>query len=111
MSKPSLQSRALFIIPLVFFSLTGAGAVMAQGLEGAAPAGHASAPPRAQSTTKPVATQKPKVKAVSQPSPEFDIIPCADAKGVVHKCIRIDPAAGEVNDTTRGASYRMIYGH
>lgn len=111
MSNPFLQLRAFLIIPLAFFSPAGAGVAMAQSMEGPAPAVHGGATTRAQPATKSVATQKPKVRAFAQGSAEFDIIPCADAKGVVHKCIRIDPAAGEVNDTTRGASYRMIYGH
>lgn len=111
MSKPSVQLRAFLIIPLAFFSLAGVEGASAQGVEGAAPAAHGGATTHAQSAAKPVTAQKPKVKVAPQASAEFDIIPCADAKGVVHKCIRIDPAAGEVNDTSRGASYRMIYGH
>lgn len=111
MSKATLQLRAFLIIPFALFSVAGAGATLAQGVEGAALAVHGGAPAHAQSAVKSVTTQKPKAKAVSQASTGFDIIACADAKGIVHKCIRIDPAAGEVNDTTRGASYRMIYGH
>lgn len=41
----------------------------------------------------------------------FEIIDCGDAAGKIHKCIRVDPKAGEINDPAKGASYRMIYGH
>lgn len=40
----------------------------------------------------------------------FEIIDCGDAAGTIHKCIRVDPKAGEINDPAKGASYRMIYG-
>jgi hypothetical protein len=47
----------------------------------------------------------------SMPStPSFETIECGDASGRVHKCIRIDPKAGEINDPAKGASYRVIYG-
>ena len=46
----------------------------------------------------------------SKPS-QFDIIDCADGASRVRKCIRIDATAGEVNDATKGASYRVIYGY
>ncbi len=45
----------------------------------------------------------------SSQQPAFDIIDCADAASRIHKCIRIDPQAGEFNQND--ASYRMIYGH
>jgi len=45
------------------------------------------------------------------PSTPYDIIDCADSAGRVHKCIRVDPKAGEVSDPAKGASYRVIYGH
>lgn len=41
----------------------------------------------------------------------YDIIDCADGSGQIHKCIRIDSKAGEVNDAAKGASYRVIFGH
>jgi hypothetical protein len=41
---------------------------------------------------------------------DFETIDCGDATGRIHKCIRIDPKAGEINDTAKGASYRVIYG-
>ena len=40
----------------------------------------------------------------------FELIDCGDAQGRIHKCIRIDPKAGEINDSSKGASYRVIYG-
>lgn len=40
----------------------------------------------------------------------YEIIDCGDAAGRIHKCIRIDPKAGEINDAAKGASYRVIYG-
>ncbi len=40
----------------------------------------------------------------------YEIIDCGDAAGKIHKCIRVDPKAGEINDPAKGASYRMIYG-
>jgi len=43
--------------------------------------------------------------------PNYQIIQCGGAAGVVHKCIRIEPTAGEINDSATGASYRVIYGH
>lgn len=43
-------------------------------------------------------------------NPGYEIIDCGDAAGKVHKCIRIDPKAGEINDPAKGASYRVIYG-
>lgn len=43
-------------------------------------------------------------------NPGYEIIDCGDAAGKVHKCIRVDPKAGEINDPAKGASYRMIYG-
>lgn len=42
--------------------------------------------------------------------PTYEIIDCGDAAGRIHKCIRVDPKAGEINDPAKGASYRMIYG-
>lgn len=45
------------------------------------------------------------------PAQSFETIDCGDAAGRVHKCIRIDPQAGEINDANKGASYRVIYGH
>lgn len=41
---------------------------------------------------------------------EYETIDCGDAAGRIHKCIRIDPKAGEINDTAKGASYRVIFG-
>jgi hypothetical protein len=41
---------------------------------------------------------------------DYETIDCGDANGKIHKCIRIDPKAGEINDTAKGASYRVIYG-
>ncbi len=41
---------------------------------------------------------------------DYETIDCGDATGKIHKCIRIDPKAGEINDTAKGASYRVIYG-
>jgi hypothetical protein len=41
---------------------------------------------------------------------DFETIDCGDATGRIHKCIRIDPKAGEINDAAKGASYRVIYG-
>ncbi|MDQ0445188.1 hypothetical protein [Methylobacterium persicinum] len=40
----------------------------------------------------------------------YNIIDCGDNSGKIHKCIRIDAKAGEINDAVRGASYRVIYG-
>jgi hypothetical protein len=40
----------------------------------------------------------------------YETISCGDAKGVTHKCIRIDPQAGELNNAQTGASYRVIFG-
>lgn len=49
---------------------------------------------------------------INKPSKEagYEIIDCGDAAGKIHKCIRVDPKAGEINDPSKGASYRMIYG-
>lgn len=44
------------------------------------------------------------------PSQSYETIDCGDATGRIHKCIRIDPRAGEINDASKGASYRVIYG-
>ncbi|MFC6790129.1 hypothetical protein ACFQE0_11180 [Methylobacterium komagatae] len=44
------------------------------------------------------------------PRNNFEMIECGDAAGHIHKCIRIDPKAGEINDAAKGASYRVIYG-
>lgn len=41
---------------------------------------------------------------------EYDVIECGDPTGRVHKCIRVDPNAGEVTKPD-GASYRVIFGH
>lgn len=49
------------------------------------------------------------VKTMPQGS-SYEIIDCGDAAGRVHKCIRIDTRAGEINDAAKGASYRVIYG-
>ena len=47
----------------------------------------------------------------SMPStPQYEMIDCGDATGRIHKCIRIDPRAGKINDAAKGASYRVIYG-
>ncbi len=46
----------------------------------------------------------------SQAQPAYEIIDCGDATGKIHKCIRVDPKAGEINDPSKGASYRVIYG-
>lgn len=46
----------------------------------------------------------------SSKDPGYEIIDCGDAAGKIHKCIRVDPKAGEINDPAKGASYRMIYG-
>jgi hypothetical protein len=43
--------------------------------------------------------------------PSYDIIDCGDGTGRVHKCIRVDPKAGEVSNAATGASYRVIFGH
>lgn len=43
-------------------------------------------------------------------STAYETIDCGDATGRIHKCIRIDPRAGEINDSSKGASYRVIYG-
>lgn len=43
-------------------------------------------------------------------APQYEMIDCGDATGRIHKCIRIDPRAGEINDAAKGASYRVIYG-
>lgn len=40
----------------------------------------------------------------------YEIIKCGDANGVIHRCIRIDSAAGEINNPTTGARYRVIFG-
>jgi hypothetical protein len=40
----------------------------------------------------------------------YEVIDCGDATGRIHKCIRIDPRAGEINDAAKGASYRVIFG-
>jgi len=45
-----------------------------------------------------------------QKSPDYEIIQCADAKGLVHNCIRIDPKGGEVTNASTGANYRVIFG-
>lgn len=42
--------------------------------------------------------------------PSYEIIDCGDNAGHIHKCIRIDAKAGEINDPVKGASYRVIYG-
>jgi hypothetical protein len=39
----------------------------------------------------------------------YDVISCGDGKGATHKCIRVDPQAGELTNAD-GASYRVIYG-
>lgn len=44
------------------------------------------------------------------PTTGFEIIECGDGTGKIHKCIRIDAKAGEINDAAKGASYRVIYG-
>lgn len=49
------------------------------------------------------------VKAIP-PTPSFETIDCGDATGRIHKCVRIDPKAGEINDASKGASYRVIFG-
>lgn len=46
----------------------------------------------------------------SSKDPGYEIIDCGDAAGKIHKCIRVDPKAGEINDPAKGASYSMIYG-
>ncbi len=71
---------------------------------------HNNAAVRAPAKPKPAPKPQPQAKAAPQGAAAFDIIPCADAKGTIHKCIRIDPAAGEINDAAKGASYRVIYG-
>jgi hypothetical protein len=43
-------------------------------------------------------------------APNYDIIQCADAKGRIHNCIRVDPSVGEVTNASTGANYRVIYG-
>lgn len=51
----------------------------------------------------------PLIKSIPA-SPQYEMIDCGDATGRIHKCIRIDPRAGEINDAAKGASYRVIYG-
>lgn len=46
----------------------------------------------------------------SSNQPAYETIDCGDAAGKIHKCIRVDPKAGEINDPSKGASYRVIYG-
>jgi hypothetical protein len=43
-------------------------------------------------------------------SPNYEIIRCADSKGRMHSCIRIDPRGGEVTNASTGANYRVIFG-
>ncbi len=49
------------------------------------------------------------MKAIPQ-AQNYEVIDCGDAQGRIHKCIRIDPKAGEINDASKGASYRVIFG-
>ncbi len=42
--------------------------------------------------------------------PSYDIIDCTDTTGRARKCIRIDPAAGELKNSS-GAAYRAIFGN
>ena len=51
------------------------------------------------------------VRSPSFAAENYQMIQCADAKGVIHKCIRVDSAAGEINNNKTGASYRVIYGY
>ncbi len=51
----------------------------------------------------------PLIKSIPA-TPQYEMIDCGDATGRIHKCIRIDPRAGEINDAAKGASYRVIYG-
>lgn len=46
----------------------------------------------------------------TSPTLPYEIIDCGDAAGKIHKCIRVDPKAGEINDPAKGASYRVIFG-
>lgn len=40
----------------------------------------------------------------------YDVIDCGDNTGKIHKCIRVDTKAGEINDSAKGATYHVIYG-
>lgn len=51
------------------------------------------------------------IASASATDSRYDIIDCADGSGAVHKCIRVDAKAGEINNAATGASYRVIYGH
>lgn len=102
--------KCLAIVPAFALALMGTRAAWAQDATGATPAAHGGAVNHPQTKAKPAPKPQPQAKAVSLAVPAFDIIPCADATGKIHKCIRIDPLAGEINDPAKGASYRVIFG-
>lgn len=80
-----------------------------EGGSAATPAGAAAKTAAKKNAPHAKAPAKPK-PASTNSSAAYEIIACGDAAGRIHKCIRIDPAAGEINDTAKGASYRVIYG-
>jgi hypothetical protein len=104
--------KGFALVPAATLLLMAANAACAQDAAGAAPAAYGGAAASGQQKPKPAPKPKPpsQAKAAPQGAAAFDIIPCADAKGKIHKCIRIDPTAGEINDAAKGASYRVIYG-
>jgi hypothetical protein len=116
MSRSRVAVKCFAFGPAVALTLMGMGAAWAQDAQdaqGAPPAAHSGAAAGhspAAPPAKPKPAPKPKAKTAPQATAAFDIIPCADAQGKIHKCIRIDPTAGEINDAAKGASYRVIYG-
>lgn len=112
MSRCKVVVKSLAFVPALALSLTVVGAACAQDASGAAPTAQGGAAGHGQPKPRPAPKPKPasQAKTTPQGTAAFDIIPCADAKGKIHKCIRIDPTAGEINDPARGASYRVIYG-
>jgi hypothetical protein len=110
MGRCKIAVKSFAFGPAVALSLMATGAVWAQDVQVSTPAAHSGTAGHAPAKPKPASKPQSQAKAAPQGAAAFDIIPCADAKGKIHKCIRIDPTAGEINDPAKGASYRVIYG-